>query len=52
MNPLEFHGPKVYEDPQEFIDEIYKIVEMMEVSMVEKAELTSYQHSVAQVWFK
>lgn len=52
MNPLVFHGQKVYEDPQEFIDEMYKIVKMLEVSMGEKAELTSYQHSVAQVWFK
>uniref|UniRef100_M1DI36 Uncharacterized protein n=2 Tax=Solanum TaxID=4107 RepID=M1DI36_SOLTU len=26
MNPHEFHGSKVYEGPQEFSDEIYKIV--------------------------
>uniref|UniRef100_M1DJU4 Zinc knuckle family protein n=1 Tax=Solanum tuberosum TaxID=4113 RepID=M1DJU4_SOLTU len=26
MNPLKFHGSKVDEDPQEFIDEFYKIV--------------------------
>uniref|UniRef100_M1E052 Gag-pol polyprotein n=1 Tax=Solanum tuberosum TaxID=4113 RepID=M1E052_SOLTU len=26
MNPSEFHGSKVEEDPQEFIDEVYKIV--------------------------
>ncbi|WMV37224.1 hypothetical protein MTR67_030609 [Solanum verrucosum] len=25
MNPLKFHGSKVDEDPQEFIDEVYKI---------------------------
>ncbi|WMV29929.1 hypothetical protein MTR67_023314 [Solanum verrucosum] len=24
MNPLEFHGSNVEEDPQEFIDEVYK----------------------------
>lgn len=24
MNPLEFYGSKVDEDPQEFIDEVYK----------------------------
>ncbi|WMV29248.1 hypothetical protein MTR67_022633 [Solanum verrucosum] len=52
MNPLEFHGLKVCEDPQEFVYEIYKIVEIMEVSIVEKAELSAYQlKGVAQVWF-
>ncbi|WMV14241.1 hypothetical protein MTR67_007626 [Solanum verrucosum] len=29
MNPLEFHGSKVDEDPQEFIDEMYKIVSVL-----------------------
>ncbi|WMV25450.1 hypothetical protein MTR67_018835, partial [Solanum verrucosum] len=51
MNPPEFHGSKV-EDPQEFIDEIYKIVEIMGVSMEEKTKLAAYQlKGVVQVRF-
>ncbi|WMV08472.1 hypothetical protein MTR67_001857, partial [Solanum verrucosum] len=38
MNPPEFHGSKVEEDSQEFIDEIYKVVMIMGVTPVEKAE--------------
>jgi len=34
MKPSEFHGSKVDEDPQEFIDKVYKIVGIMEVSTV------------------
>jgi len=53
MNPPEFNGSKVDEDPQELIDEMYKIVEMMEVLVVEKVELVAYQlKGVAQVLFK
>ncbi|WMV24316.1 hypothetical protein MTR67_017701 [Solanum verrucosum] len=36
MNPREFHGSKVEEDPQEFIDEVHKIVEIMGITSVEK----------------
>ncbi|WMV51369.1 hypothetical protein MTR67_044754 [Solanum verrucosum] len=50
MNPLEFHGSKVDEDPQQFIDEMYKIVEVMRFSTVKKAELDTYQlKGVAQI---
>uniref|UniRef100_M1DCL6 Gag-pol polyprotein n=1 Tax=Solanum tuberosum TaxID=4113 RepID=M1DCL6_SOLTU len=38
MNPLEFHGSKVEEDPQEFIYEVYKVLMIMGVTTVEKAE--------------
>lgn len=38
INPLEFHGFKVYEDRQEFIDEIYNMVDIMRVSLVEKVK--------------
>ena len=38
-----FIGFKVGEDPQEFIDEVYKIVHDMRVTSREKAELSSYQ---------
>uniref|UniRef100_M1DCD2 Gag-pol polyprotein n=1 Tax=Solanum tuberosum TaxID=4113 RepID=M1DCD2_SOLTU len=43
MNPPEFHGSKVEEDPQEFSDEVYKVLMIMEVMPVEKAELATYQ---------
>ena len=39
MNPPEFYGSKLNEDPQEFIDEIFKIVDIMGVTTSEKAEL-------------
>lgn len=39
-------------DPQEFINEGFKIVGIMELSIVEKLELTSYQlKGDYQVWF-
>lgn len=36
MNPIEFHGSKVDENPKEILNEMYKTVKMMKVSMVEK----------------
>lgn len=42
MNPLEFLGSKLDEDPHKFIDEIVKITQVMEVNGVEFAELASY----------
>ncbi|XP_055800403.1 uncharacterized protein LOC129869829 [Solanum dulcamara] len=51
MNPPKFHGLKVDDDPQEFIDEVYKLVSIMRVTLEEKAELTTYQlKNVSQVW--
>ncbi|KAK4737364.1 hypothetical protein R3W88_001061 [Solanum pinnatisectum] len=50
MNPMEFHGSKVEDDPQEFIDEVYKMLMIMGVTPVEKAELDAYQlKGVAQI---
>ena len=43
MNPPIFLGFKVGEDPQDLIDEVYKIVHAMGVTSREKAELASYQ---------
>uniref|UniRef100_M1DZH8 Gag-pol polyprotein n=1 Tax=Solanum tuberosum TaxID=4113 RepID=M1DZH8_SOLTU len=37
MNPPVFHGSKVEEDPQEFIDEIYKVLDAMGLSPQDKA---------------
>ncbi|WMV09227.1 hypothetical protein MTR67_002612 [Solanum verrucosum] len=52
MNPPKFHGLKVDEDPQEFIEGIHKIVNIMGVTLVEKAYLAIYQlKGVAQVWY-
>lgn len=41
MNQLEFHGYKVEEDPQDFIDEVYKVLEIRGLMPVEKAELAA-----------
>ena len=43
MNPPTFYGSTVEEDPQEFIDEVYKILLAMGLSISEKAELATYQ---------
>ena len=52
MNRPSFYGSKVEEDPQEFIDEIYKILYAMGLSISEKAELATYQlKDVAQAWY-
>ena len=53
MNPPTFFGPKVQEDPQGFIDEVFKVLDAMCVSPQEKAELAAYQlKDVAQVWYE
>ena len=53
MNPGIFLCYKVGEDPQEFIDEVYKIVHSMGVTSTEKAELVLYQlKDVAQAWYR
>ncbi|XP_049406161.1 uncharacterized protein LOC125869764 [Solanum stenotomum] len=45
-------GSRIGEDPQGFLDEIYKIVDAMGVSSREKAKLASYQlKEVAQIWY-
>ncbi|XP_049372557.1 uncharacterized protein LOC125837495 [Solanum verrucosum] len=42
----------VEEDPQAFINEVYKILAIMGVTPVEKAKLATYQvKGVAQIWF-
>ena len=40
---LRFLGSKVRDDPQEFFDEVYKIVNYMGVTSTEKVELAAYQ---------
>ncbi|XP_027767754.1 uncharacterized protein LOC114074031 [Solanum pennellii] len=53
MNPPNFYGTKVEEDPQGFIDEVFKVLDYMGVSSQEKAEVSAYQlKDVAQVWYE
>ena len=43
MNPPMFYGSKKNEDPQDFIDKVYKILYAMGLTLNEKVELASYQ---------
>ena len=50
MNPPTFHITNVDENPQSFIDEIFKVVDVMGVNPREKEELATYHlKDVAQV---
>ena len=52
MNPAMLFGFKVDEDPQYFLDKVYKIFFTMGVSTIEKAELAAYKlEDVAQAWY-
>ncbi|KAH0670724.1 hypothetical protein KY285_025700 [Solanum tuberosum] len=52
MNPLIFFGSNVGEDPQDFVEEVYKIIDVMGVTSIEKADLATYQlKGVSQAWF-
>ena len=52
MYPCEFYGYKVEKDPQVFIDEDYKVLMIMRVTSMEKAEFVSYKHKgVSQICF-
>ncbi|XP_049358413.1 uncharacterized protein LOC125823000 [Solanum verrucosum] len=53
MNPYMFYGSKVDEDPQGFIDEMFKVLDAVGVSPQEKVELAAYQlKDLAQVWYE
>ena len=43
MNPPVFYGSKVEEDPQEFIDQVLKVVTIMGVTSIKRAEFAAYQ---------
>ena len=43
MNHPTFHGTNVDEDPQGFIDEVFKVVDAMGETSREKAEVAAYQ---------
>ncbi|WMV49983.1 hypothetical protein MTR67_043368 [Solanum verrucosum] len=52
MNSSEFVGSRVGEDPRNFINEVKKILEVMQVTGNESVELGSYQlKDVAHIWF-
>ena len=52
MNPPMFCGCKVDEDPQDLLDEVYKIFFAMGVGNTEKAELAAYElKDVDQIWY-
>ncbi|XP_055814212.1 uncharacterized protein LOC129883611 [Solanum dulcamara] len=52
INPPEFHSSNMDKDPQEFIEGNAKIIRIMGISPVEKADLAAYQlKRVAQVWY-
>ncbi|WMV33244.1 hypothetical protein MTR67_026629 [Solanum verrucosum] len=51
-NPSEFSGSKVEEDPNGFIEEVYKILAIMGMTSIEKEEPAAYQlKDVAQTWY-
>ena len=51
-NPPMNFGSKVRDDPQDFLDEVYKILFAMGVIIVEKDELAAYKvKDVAQAWY-
>ncbi|KAK4724206.1 hypothetical protein R3W88_026985 [Solanum pinnatisectum] len=43
MNPLDFTGSSVTEDPENFVEELQKMFEAMHVVDVERVELAAYQ---------
>ena len=52
MNPLMFFGSKVNEDPQDFSDEINKIVHAMGVTSNQEVDLVTYQlKDVTLLWY-
>ena len=51
VSPM-FYGSRKHEDPQDFVDEVYKILFGISVTMGEKAELVAYQlKDVVQTWY-
>ena len=52
INPPEFLGSQANKDPQNFMDEIKKIFEVMKVIGKDRVELESYQlKDVAHIWY-
>ena len=52
MNPPEFLGSQTNKDPQNFLDKIKKILEMMQGTGNYRVELASYQlKGVSHIWY-
>src|ERR1051325_3727137 len=52
MNPPEFTGLDVKEDPENFIEELQNVFQVMHVADTERVELAAYQlKGVARIWF-
>ena len=52
MNPPIFLGSKVVEDPQKYLDKIYKVLSAMGVTSREKVDFSSYQlRDVSKIWY-
>ncbi|WMV40962.1 hypothetical protein MTR67_034347 [Solanum verrucosum] len=52
MNPPEFLGSQVGEDPHNFIDEVKKILGVIQETDNGRVEMTSYQlKDVAHIWY-
>ena len=53
MNQPKFSGTKVEEDPQEFLDQVQKVTNIMGVTFYESAKLATYQlQDIAHTQFK
>ncbi|XP_049394548.1 uncharacterized protein LOC125858793 [Solanum stenotomum] len=52
MNPPNFTGSSVTEDPENFVEELQKVFEIMHVVNTERVELDAYQmKGVSRIWF-
>ena len=52
MNPLKFKGSTPNEDPENYIDELQKVFQVMHVVDAERVELAADQlKGVARLWF-
>ena len=52
MNPPEFLGSQTNKDPQNFLDKIKKILEMMRGTGNYRVELASYQlKDISHIWY-
>ena len=53
MNPPQFPGFNLEEDPQEFLDQVQKVTDIMGVTSSESAKIVAYQlQDIAHTWFK
>ena len=52
MNPSSFSSSRNTEDPENFVEELKKVFDVMHVIGVERVELVSYQlKNVARTWY-